>query len=91
MGLAGAAVAGGVARGLADGTVAGRYRFTHALYQEVAYQRLPAARRVQLHRRIGAREEVHGQARRRRLLDHALPPVRQCGDGAAPVRGGSRW
>jgi DNA-binding winged helix-turn-helix (wHTH) protein/predicted ATPase len=41
-----------------DGTVAGRYRFTHALYQEVAYQRLPAARRVQLHRRIGEREEA---------------------------------
>jgi predicted ATPase len=30
----------------------------HALYQEVAYQRLPAARRVQLHRRIGEREEA---------------------------------
>jgi predicted ATPase/DNA-binding winged helix-turn-helix (wHTH) protein len=41
-----------------DGTVAGGYRFLHALYQEVAYQRLPAARRVQLHRRIGEREEA---------------------------------
>jgi predicted ATPase len=41
-----------------DGTVAGRYRFTHALYQEVAYQRVPAARRVQLHRRLGEREEA---------------------------------
>ena len=41
-----------------DGTVAGGYRFTHALYQEVAYKRLTAARRVQLHRRIGARLEV---------------------------------
>jgi DNA-binding winged helix-turn-helix (wHTH) protein/tetratricopeptide (TPR) repeat protein len=41
-----------------DGTVAGAYRFTHALYQEVAYARLSAARRAQLHRRIGAREEV---------------------------------
>jgi predicted ATPase len=40
-----------------DGTVAGSYRFTHALYQEVAYNRLPAARRAQLHRRIGEREE----------------------------------
>jgi predicted ATPase len=41
-----------------DGTVAGQYRFTHALYQEVAYHRLPAARRAQLHRRIGEREEA---------------------------------
>jgi predicted ATPase len=41
-----------------DGTVAGRYRFTHALYQEVAYQRLTAVRRAQLHRRIGEREEA---------------------------------
>jgi predicted ATPase len=41
-----------------DGTVAGAYRFTHALYQEVAYTRLAAARRAQLHRRIGEREEA---------------------------------
>jgi predicted ATPase len=41
-----------------DGTVAGEYQFTHALYQEVAYQRVPAARRAHLHRRIGEREEV---------------------------------
>jgi predicted ATPase/DNA-binding winged helix-turn-helix (wHTH) protein len=41
-----------------DGTVAGNYRFTHALYQEVAYHRLTAARRVPLHCRIGEREEA---------------------------------
>ena len=41
-----------------DGTVAEGYRFRHALYQEVAYQRLPAARRVQLHRCIGERAEA---------------------------------
>ena len=40
-----------------DGTVAGRYAFTHALYQEVLYERVPAGRRVQLHRRIGRRLE----------------------------------
>jgi predicted ATPase len=44
-----------------DGTVAGGYRFIHALYQEVVYQRLPAAQRVHLHRRSGARmEEGYG-------------------------------
>lgn len=41
-----------------DGTVATRYTFRHALYQQVLYEQLPAARRVQLHRRIGLREEA---------------------------------
>jgi DNA-binding winged helix-turn-helix (wHTH) protein/tetratricopeptide (TPR) repeat protein len=40
-----------------DGTVAGRYRFRHTLYQEVVYERLPAGRRMSLHRRIGMQEE----------------------------------
>ena len=31
-----------------DGTVAGRYGFVHALYQDVLYTRLPAAQRVRL-------------------------------------------
>lgn len=38
--------------------MAARYRFTHWLYQHVAYQRLGAARRIQLHQRLGARGEV---------------------------------
>ncbi len=41
-----------------DGTLSGRYRFRHALYQEVLYQRIVAVRRVRLHRQIGLREEV---------------------------------
>lgn len=41
-----------------DGTVAACYRFTHALYQEVAYSRITAARRVHLHRCLGERLEV---------------------------------
>jgi predicted ATPase len=41
-----------------DGTGATRYRFRHALYQEVVYQQVTEARRVQLHRLIGAREEI---------------------------------
>jgi DNA-binding winged helix-turn-helix (wHTH) protein/predicted ATPase len=41
-----------------DGTVASRYRFRHALYQDVVYERIPAARQVQMHRRIGTREEA---------------------------------
>jgi predicted ATPase/DNA-binding winged helix-turn-helix (wHTH) protein len=41
-----------------DGTVTTRYAFRHALYQEVAYQRLGVMHRVHLHRRIGTRLEA---------------------------------
>jgi predicted ATPase/DNA-binding winged helix-turn-helix (wHTH) protein len=40
-----------------DGTVAGRYGFRHALYQQVVYDRLQPGLRFQLHRRLGEREE----------------------------------
>jgi len=38
-----------------DGTVSARYDFIHALYQEAVYNRIPAARRLRLHWRIGER------------------------------------
>jgi predicted ATPase len=41
-----------------DGTSGGSYRFRHALYQQVLYERLRRTWRAQLHRRIGARLEV---------------------------------
>jgi tetratricopeptide (TPR) repeat protein len=41
-----------------DGTVGGSYRFIHALYQNVLYERVAEARRVRLHRRIGERKEA---------------------------------
>jgi predicted ATPase len=41
-----------------DGTVTGRYEFIHALYQNVVYQRIAAARRARLHQRIGERLEA---------------------------------
>jgi predicted ATPase/DNA-binding winged helix-turn-helix (wHTH) protein len=44
----------GALQELADGTVTPRYRFVHALYQNVLYQRLPPAQRHRLHRRVGA-------------------------------------
>ena len=40
-----------------DGTLASRYRFTHMLYRDVVYDRVGGARRVALHRQIGARQE----------------------------------
>jgi len=36
-----------------DGTTAGRFRFSHALYREVLYRGVPSARRARLHRKIG--------------------------------------
>ena len=41
-----------------DGTRGGRYRFQHALYQQVLYDQIGTARRMQLHRRIGERLEA---------------------------------
>jgi predicted ATPase/DNA-binding winged helix-turn-helix (wHTH) protein len=41
-----------------DGTIATRYSFLHALYQEVTYKRLTVARRVRVHLQIGARLEA---------------------------------
>jgi DNA-binding winged helix-turn-helix (wHTH) protein/predicted ATPase len=55
-----------VARGIEewpDGTVATRYRFSHDLYHEVLYDRVPASRRVRWHRQIGARLEAGYGAR----------------------------
>jgi predicted ATPase len=41
-----------------DGTLSGRYRFRHALYQQVLYEQIGALRRVHLHRRMAARLEA---------------------------------
>ncbi|MGH7461825.1 MAG: ATP-binding protein, partial [Longimicrobiales bacterium] len=40
-----------------DGTMASRYRFGHAFYQEIVYGRMRGVRRVMLHRRVGERQE----------------------------------
>ena len=41
-----------------DGTSGGGYRFRHALYQQVLYERLGPTPRAQLHQRIGTRLEA---------------------------------
>ena len=46
-----------------DGTVAPQYSFLHALYQEVVYKRVTAARRTRLHQQIGERKEIAYGAR----------------------------
>ena len=46
-----------------DATSGGSYQFQHVLYQQVLYEQLRTARRMQLHRRIGARLEAGYGAR----------------------------
>ena len=41
-----------------DGTVTVRYRFRHALYQELLYEWVPVSRRVRWHQQIGMRLEM---------------------------------
>lgn len=41
-----------------NGEAVSRYGFIHALYRKVLYERVPAPRRVRLHRRIGERGEA---------------------------------
>jgi tetratricopeptide (TPR) repeat protein len=51
---------------LPDGSLATRYRFSHALYQNVLYSELVSKRRIALHRQVGERllEHYQGQAQR---------------------------
>ena len=48
---------------LPDGTMTPRYKFSHVLYLDVPYRLLPAMRRSQIHRRIGASGEAIYQHR----------------------------
>jgi predicted ATPase len=41
-----------------DGTVTAHAEFAHSLYRDVLYERLPAGRRAELHRRVGTRQEA---------------------------------
>jgi DNA-binding winged helix-turn-helix (wHTH) protein/predicted ATPase len=50
---------------LPNGEAVMRYGFIHTLYQSVLYERVPASRRVQLHRRIGEEgEALYGERAR---------------------------
>jgi predicted ATPase len=58
---------------LPNGETVGRYGFIHALYQNVLYDRVSPSRRVELHRRIGARgEEVFGERAREIAAELAM-------------------
>jgi predicted ATPase len=66
-----------------DGTMAGCYGFVHALHQQVVYERLPVERRLELHRRIGLREEAGYGAR---AHEHAAALVVHFESGREPGR-----
>jgi DNA-binding winged helix-turn-helix (wHTH) protein/predicted ATPase len=53
--------------GWPDGTISSGFEFLHALYRTVVYDRLPAGRRAELHRRIGVRLEGAFQERARNI------------------------
>lgn len=56
-----------------DGTVAARYGFLHALYQDILYGRLTARQRRRLHQRIGEREEqAYGERAREIAAELAM-------------------
>ena len=58
---------------LPDGTWSPRYAFTHALFQEVLYERVPAVGRMRLHARIAEQGElVYGPAVDRIATELAL-------------------
>jgi len=66
-----------------DGTVAGRYRFRHGSHQEIVYERTPAGRRAELHRRVGERLEA---GLRERAIDIAAELAMHFERGRAPDR-----
>jgi DNA-binding winged helix-turn-helix (wHTH) protein len=59
-----------------DGTIAASFRFHHALYRDVLYERVPAGNRSEMHRRIARREEraygEHVAERAAELAHHYL-------------------
>src|SRR6185503_7092588 len=58
---------------LPNGETVTRYGFIHALYQNVLYERVPASRRIQLHRRIGAQgEKFFGERARNIAAEFAM-------------------
>jgi len=65
-----------------DGSRSGSYRFQHALYQQVLYEQLGTARRMQLHQRIRVRLEAGYGARAGEVA--ALLPA---GQGVRAARG----
>ena len=77
------------ARGAAewpDGTVAGRYGWTHLLYREVVYRSIPPARQAHLHRLIGERIELAHSQGSGDVAAELAAHFEQCRDAPRAVR-----
>jgi len=69
-----------------DGTAAGRYSFVHSLYRDVIYAQVPVARRIELHRRVAAREEAGHGPEAGRIAARLAMHFEQAHDLAAALR-----
>jgi predicted ATPase len=67
-----------------DGTVAARYGFLHALYQETIYEQVPVNRRLRWHRQIGVRLEAAYGSRAPELAAELAEHFRRGRDSSAP-------
>jgi predicted ATPase len=68
-----------------DGTSGGRYRFQHALYQQVLYEQIGTARRRQLHGCIGGRLETAYGARAGEIAAQLVVHFEQAGETSQAV------
>jgi len=68
-----------------DGTVAGRFRFVHEMYQSVLARRLTPARRRATHRRVAARLEQAYGARASEIAPALAAHREQAGDAAQAI------
>jgi DNA-binding winged helix-turn-helix (wHTH) protein len=69
-----------------DRRLADRYRFRHALYPQIVYEGLPAARRRQLHRRVGESKETAFGSRGAEIAAELAVHFEQAGDAPRAVR-----
>jgi DNA-binding winged helix-turn-helix (wHTH) protein/tetratricopeptide (TPR) repeat protein len=65
--------------------LAERYRFLHALHQHLLYERLPASRRRQLHRRVGESKETAFGSRRAEIGAELAVHFEEARDGPRAV------
>src|SRR6266545_2241684 len=68
-----------------DGTIASCFAFSHDLQREVVYDRLPAARRAQLHGNVGKRLETVYGARAREIAPQLADHLVRAGEVARAV------
>jgi predicted ATPase/DNA-binding winged helix-turn-helix (wHTH) protein len=69
-----------------DGTIASSFRFHHALYCDILYDRVPASQRVELHSRIAKREESAFGTRAREIAAELAHHYARSGNRSGAVK-----